>query len=83
MTYAVRSHLGAILRVGDLVLGYDLVHSTVEWSGIGLASAAEERLPEVVLVKKKFRVSKRVGQSPEGHFAIHSLTVFYQKLGIP
>jgi nonsense-mediated mRNA decay protein 3 len=61
-TASVRTHLGAVLRPGDLAFGYDLAHATVEWRTAGLASAGEARLPEVVLVRKKFRVGKRAGR---------------------
>ena len=46
-TSSVRTHLGAVLRPGDLAFGYDLAHATVEWRTAGLASAGEARLPEV------------------------------------
>ena len=58
--FFIRSHLGAILRPGDLVMGYDLANSNL--------SVDLEDLPDVVLVRKKRppRVrSKKKSQKPK------------------
>ena len=62
-TFFVESHLGAVLKPGDLALGYALQSETVDLDGAGLEmdgfseATAREALPDVVLVKKKYRVS--------------------------
>ena len=43
--FYVRSHIGALLQSGDLVMGYDLANSNL--------SVDMEELPDVVLVRKK------------------------------
>ena len=48
-TYIVRSHLGNILKAGDPVLGYDLVHSMVQGN---LRERLNFDMQDVVLVRK-------------------------------
>lgn len=54
-TFSCTTHLGHILQVGDIVLGYDLVSSVlpsdVEWS-VEKALNSSFVMPDVVLVKK-------------------------------
>ncbi|XP_043223415.1 60S ribosomal export protein NMD3-like isoform X2 [Amphibalanus amphitrite] len=47
-----RSHLGHLLKPGDLVLGLDLKNSNV--NNDHLEAMSEEKLPDVLLVKKVF-----------------------------
>ena len=57
ITFHIKSHLGHILKPGDLVLGYDLQ------SLIGNASEQDQvtdRTPDVILVKKVYPKRERV-----------------------
>jgi len=51
-TFDIRTHLGDILKIGDIVLGFDL--STLNISGEVETEKAINNLPEVILVKKSF-----------------------------
>jgi len=56
--YYVRTHLGAVLRTGDLCLGYDLV--TANFSDTSaLKSYRNLELPDVVLVRKTYERKNR------------------------
>ena len=70
-TYLIRTHLGSILKAGDLALGYDLQHTIVDDQELDLSL---DSTPDVILVKKqfekpvkpsgkKFRKKKRGNQS--------------------
>ncbi|VDN03510.1 unnamed protein product [Thelazia callipaeda] len=48
----VRSHLGHLLKPGDLVLGYDL--SKINVNSALLDELKEERIPDVILVRKVY-----------------------------
>lgn len=48
----VRTHLGAILHEGDMVLGHDL--RTAQFNSDDWDSLKTEDIPEVILVKKKY-----------------------------
>lgn len=50
-TYLIRTHLGSIIRAGDLVLGYDLQHTIMNDSELDLSL---DTTPDVILVKKHF-----------------------------
>lgn len=60
--FRVLTHLGHILRAGDLVLGYDLVTSSLNCDA---ADELERRgaMPDVVLVRKVY--SKEDGKLPD------------------
>jgi nonsense-mediated mRNA decay protein 3 len=51
VTYRVLTHLGHVLRPGDLALGYDLKHTIV--NDIEFEKMSES-LPDIVLVKKSY-----------------------------
>ena len=59
----VRTHLGSILRAGNLALGYDLQGATFDLSDMPAAARVSKRalevLPDVLLVKRGYRRSKR------------------------
>eukprot|EP00058_Branchiostoma_floridae_P003994 XP_002589482.1 hypothetical protein BRAFLDRAFT_125192 [Branchiostoma floridae] len=55
--YHCRTHLGHLLRAGDLVHGFDLSNANVNNDFLDKMKA--DRLPDVVLVKKVFDKSKR------------------------
>ena len=70
----VRSHLGRILRIGDTVLGYDLKSANLDADALKPIRERgikfEERIPDVVLVKKlyvKKRRGRRKGHENGGH----------------
>ena len=56
--FFVRSHMGALLKPGDLVMGYDLANSNL--------SVDVEELPDVVLVRKKRHPKVRNKKSKKG-----------------
>ena len=49
-TCIVRSHLGQLLKVGDIVLGYDLEHSVIDE---GIIADLAFSMQDVILVKKE------------------------------
>lgn len=57
--FYVRSHIGALLKPGDLVMGYDLANSNL--------SVDIEELPDVVLVRKKRQKVKRNNKTSGGN----------------
>ena len=66
-TYIVRSHLGHILKAGDSVFGYDLIHSMVEGS---LREELSFDMQDVILVKKEkataeAKMEKRKGKKSQ------------------
>lgn len=69
-TYHVRTHLGHILQVGDIVLGYDLLSSTKiqgmlhdqHDNTVGCCVKAHYQCPDIVLVKKWTPTKKQLQQ---------------------
>ncbi len=59
-TFFVRTHLGHVLKPGDIVLGYDL-HSAI-FNNADI-DAYKSELPDVVLVKKSYAHLRREGRS--------------------
>ena len=53
----VRSHLGRKMRAGDVYYGYDLREINV--SGELMNDVGKEKVPDVVLVRKKYHVNER------------------------
>ena len=62
-TLIVRTHLGYLLKAGDLAYGYDLKNATFDLEDDPAAAKVSKRalddLPDVLLVKKTFRRSRR------------------------
>lgn len=56
-TFRVRSHLGHLLKAGDLVMGYDL--QTLVGNGSD-SERITERTPDVILVKKVYPKRERI-----------------------
>lgn len=64
MTYTVRTHLGHILKAGDMALGYDLSSSNFnnsDWDEARERGKAD--FPDVVLIKKSYAHLRRAGGS--------------------
>lgn len=63
--FFVRTHLGNILKTGDVVLGYDIATANFNNSDFDEASAANKlsHLSDVVLVKKSYAHLRRQGGS--------------------
>ena len=55
--FHVRTHLGAILQPGDIVLGYHLTHSNFNSSAF--EDLDPSRVPDVILVKKTYPSRRR------------------------
>jgi nonsense-mediated mRNA decay protein 3 len=51
-----RTHLGHLLKAGDLVLGYDVMNSS--YAGTALDELKGKELPDIILVRKRFAASK-------------------------
>jgi nonsense-mediated mRNA decay protein 3 len=62
-TFFTRSHLGRILKAGDVVLGYDLATANFNNSDFDEARASRklDNLPDVVLVRKSYAHLRRQG----------------------
>ncbi len=60
-THCVRSHLGRLLRPGDVALGYDLAGANLAHEAFAAAQAADE-LPDVLLVRKSYAHLRREGR---------------------
>ena len=62
-TLIVRTHLGYLLKAGDLAHGYDLKNATFDLEDDPAAAKVSKRaledLPDVLLVKKTYRRSRR------------------------
>ena len=58
-TIHVRTHLGAILKPGDSVMGLDLSNSNVNDANFEKLTMSGQELPEVVLVRKHYGDSNR------------------------
>ena len=58
--YHCRSHLGNVIKAGDIAWGFDLLHANFNDSE--LEGVRPERIPDVVLVRKGYRVSKRASK---------------------
>lgn len=58
--YTCRSHLGNVLKPGDIAYGFDLIHANFNEADLG--GVSDDRVPDVVLVRKGYRVSKRAGK---------------------
>lgn len=61
MIFHTRTHMGALLKPGDTVLGYLLTHTNFnqpDWEALNQSSAAST-VPEVVLVRKTYPERKR------------------------
>nr|CAG8635754.1 1419_t:CDS:2 [Entrophospora candida]CAG8639558.1 5015_t:CDS:2 [Entrophospora candida] len=56
-TYFVRTHLGNILKSGDLALGYDLTSSNFNDNNYDLLKQSE--IPYVILIKKSYSNKRR------------------------
>jgi nonsense-mediated mRNA decay protein 3 len=57
-TYAIVSHLGALLKAGDHVQGYDLLSRTIEATDYPSLKGRGDQVPEIVLVSKVYANSK-------------------------
>jgi len=55
--YHTRTHLGALLQPGDTVMGYHLSHRN--FNSDHFASLPQDRIPDVVLVKKSYPNRKK------------------------
>lgn len=55
--YHTRTHLGAILQPGDTVMGYHLSHNN--FNSDLFASLPQDRIPDVVLIKKSYPNRKK------------------------
>lgn len=61
----VRTHMGAILHVGDTVMGYHLIggnFNNKEFEGLE-SSKGQKDIPEVILVKKAYQRKKTKGRA--------------------
>lgn len=61
-TYFTRTHLGAILHVGDSVLGYHLTDTNFNdpnFDAIEASSQYRDAIPDVVLIKKHYARKKK------------------------
>lgn len=58
--YTCRSHLGNVLKTGDIAFGFDLCHAN--FNDADMAEVSDERIPDVLLVRKGYRVGKRAGK---------------------
>merc|ERR1712013_677389 len=56
-SFFVRTHLGNILKAGDMAWGYDT--TTVNWNNDDVAKIDESKIPDVLLVKKSYPRTKR------------------------
>ena len=59
-TCVTRSHLGNILKAGDIAWGFDILHGN--YNEHDTAHVSDERIPDVILVRKGYRVSKRASK---------------------
>jgi nonsense-mediated mRNA decay protein 3 len=58
--YVTRSHLGHYLKPGDTVLGYHLANGNFNDADLaGLTSQHRHQMPEIVLVRKSYPVTRR------------------------
>jgi len=55
-TFTTKTHLGALLKPGDLVMGYDMSGLN---SSIDFVAGVRHELPDVLLVRKQFHVPRR------------------------
>lgn len=60
-TYRVLTHLGRVLKPGDVALGYDLQHTVVNETEF---EAMVDSLPDVILVKKSYAEKDKEGKAP-------------------
>ena len=51
VSYRVMTHLGHILKVGDVALGYDLIHAVTDEDGV---QALPSTAPDVILIRKAY-----------------------------
>ena len=60
-TVRCRTHLGAVLRVGDVVLGYDMLRLQIsDEEYVAHAQRDKDRLPDVVLVRKSYEEKRKL-----------------------
>ena len=55
-----RSFLGRKMRPGDIYFGYDLTRINITEDLEGILSKKKEKIPEIILVKKKYNNYKRI-----------------------
>lgn len=59
-TFTVRSHLGHLLHVGDVALGYDLTNANLNDEAYSqLLDSERSNIPEVILVRKSYAHLRR------------------------
>ena len=56
----VRSFLGRKMRPGDIYYGYDLTRINISEDLEGILSKKKEKIPDIILVKKKYNNYKRI-----------------------
>lgn len=63
ITYSIRTHLGHILKPGDMALGYDLTTSNFNDSHWDEArTAGKTDFPDIVLIRKSYAHLRRAGK---------------------
>ena len=55
-----RSFLGRKMRPGDIYYGYDLTRINISEDLEGILSKKKEKIPDIILVKKKYNNYKRI-----------------------
>lgn len=56
--FIAKTHLGNVLKVGDMVLGYDLINANFNDSDLESLRKSRRNLPDVILVKKIYENSR-------------------------
>lgn len=51
-TYTTNTHLGHLLKVGDVVMGYDISHSTISFDSTVIDESSVNFTTDILLVKK-------------------------------